>query len=333
MLSAFLVWAVAAALPWCGHPRTSGVVFPQAAPSELLRPLVFAHRGGGGKGPEATIPTMLTTVRRQPGVVIEFDVRRSRDGQLVVIHDATVDRTTNGSGPVADLTVGALKALDAGYCATLDGGAGGSEGGTAPRSVCRGSATVPFPFRGKGYVVPTLEEVLDALPPATFISMELKQAGMERDVARMLEQKHRLSKTIIGSESDTIAAAIKTALPEMPGYLPGGAAKRFLLAVGGKVPAGMSKVPPRYEVFASPLSAEGHSLDTRAVIDAAHCAGMAIVYWTINDQPTMERLFRLGADGVFTDFPDRGVAALQGLHAAGVLDKTTPVLPQTSGSM
>src|SRR5689334_5438585 len=108
----FDLWVAACAmlaLPLRGHQPPRPYLFDTTDFQHAARPLVFAHRGGGGTGPEATIPTMLATVRRDPGVVIEFDVHRSRDGQLVVIHDATVDRTTNGSGLVKDLTVSELK--------------------------------------------------------------------------------------------------------------------------------------------------------------------------------------------------------------------------------
>jgi glycerophosphoryl diester phosphodiesterase len=123
------------------------------------RPFLFAHRGGGGTQPEATLPTFLATQANDPAAVIEFDVRRSQDGVLVVIHDDTVDRTTNGQGRVDHLTLAELQALDAGFCTTP-----GEGDGTAPVGQCKPSKTttapaalpVPspsssnFPFRGHG---------------------------------------------------------------------------------------------------------------------------------------------------------------------------------------
>ncbi len=276
------------------------------------RPMILAHRGGGGIEPEATVPTMVGTYMRNPAAVIEFDVHKSRDGQIVVMHDATVDRTTNGTGRVSDLTLTELKALDAGYCATPDQG-----NGTAETGQCHAADAAGFPFRGMGYQVPTLQEVLAALPVEAFLSIEVKQSGAEREVADLLRASGRLAKMIVGAEFDDMAARIKDALPEVPGFLPTGAAKCFALSTkaGWDYPA-----CPAYEAFASPLSGAGLALDTRGVIDAAHSQGMAVIYWTINDDPTMERLFRLGADGIYTDYPDRARSVLEQLRAAGVLE-------------
>jgi glycerophosphoryl diester phosphodiesterase len=249
---------------------------------------------------------------RNPAVVIEFDVHKSRDGQIVVMHDATVDRTTNGTGRVSDLTLTELKALDAGYCATPNQG-----NGTAETGQCHAADAAGFPFRGMGYQVPTLQEVLAALPDEAFLSIELKQSGTEREVADLLRASGRLAKMIVGAEFDDMAARIKDALPEVPGFLPTGAAKCFALSTkaGWDYPA-----CPAYEAFASPLSGAGLALDTRGVIDAAHSQGMAVIYWTINDDPSMDRLFRLGADGIYTDYPDRARSVLEQLRAAGVLE-------------
>ena len=260
--------------------------------------MILAHRGGGGIEPEATVPTMVGTYMRNPAAVIEFDVHKSRDGQVVVMHDATVDRTTNGTGRVSDLTLAELKALDAGYCATPNQG-----NGTAETGQCHAADAAGFPFRGMGYQVPSLQEVLAALPVEAFLSIEIKQSGTEREVADLLRASGRLC------EDDRrcgvrrqVAARIKDALPEVPDFSHG-AAKCFALSTkaGWDYPA-----CPAYEAFASPLSGAGLALDTRGVIDAAHSQGMAVIYWTINDDPTMERLFRLGADGIYTDYPDRG---------------------------
>ena len=147
-------------------------------PTPLLdvpRPIVFAHRGGAGEGPESTIPTMLAALKLGPNLAIEIDVRRSADGHLVVIHDAKVDRTTNGTGAVERLTLSELQALDAAYCATPGVGRGSASG-----SACRAPGSAGrFPLRGKGYRIPTLAEVFAALPAQTLIGIEVKAPGFE----------------------------------------------------------------------------------------------------------------------------------------------------------
>jgi glycerophosphoryl diester phosphodiesterase len=299
-----VLWLVAAALAGC---RSVVPLHPFILSQR--RPIIFAHRGGGGTGPEATLPVMLATHARNPAAVIEFDVHLSRDGQLVVLHDDTVDRTTNGTGKVTDLTLPELEALDAGYCATPDQGDGTDDTGT-----CHHADPIRFPFRGKGYVIPTLRAILAALPPETFMSVEVKQPGIERAVSDALRATGHLDRMVVGSANDDEATRIRSALPRVAGYLPVGAAKCFVL--GAKAGLGYAACPI-YAVFASPLAGGGLALDTRGVIGAAHDVGMAVVYWTINDAPTMERLFRLGADGIYTDYPDRARMVLDRLRGEG----------------
>src|ERR1700752_3879311 len=102
--------------------------------------LVIAHRGNSAFFPENTLESFDQAVAIGADA-LEFDVRLSRDGRAVVIHDATLERTTNGAGEVAALTVDELQRLDAGYRFTHDGGR-------------------TFPFRGRGLTIPTLEMVL-----------------------------------------------------------------------------------------------------------------------------------------------------------------------------
>ena len=275
------------------------------------RPFVFAHRGGGGLLPESTLPAFLDSVRRDPLAVVEFDVQRSRDGVLVVIHDGDVARTTNGQGRVADLTVAELQQLDAGFCATP-----GTGDGTAPRGSCdpAGSAA-SYPYRGKGLRIPTLAEVLAALPAGTFLSVELKQAGSERQFAETMRASGRLDHLVTGAEDDDIAVRVRDLLPEAAHFLPRGAAT--CLALAAKLHLHYPDCP-RYDLFASPLTGAGLALDTSAVLDAAHGYGAQVIYWTINEESEIERLFRLGADGVYTDYPDRARAVAERLRAEGL---------------
>jgi glycerophosphoryl diester phosphodiesterase len=276
------------------------------------RPFVMAHRGGGGFEPEATIPTFLANARRDPQAVIEFDVHRTRDGHLVVIHDAKVDRTTNGQGRVAELTLAELQALDAGHCASP-----GRGNGTTGGEECR-TSTDPalFPFRGKGYQIPTLDELLQKLPAETFISVEVKAAGFERQVADALRASGRLERLVVGAEEDDVAVRMKDLLPQVAHYYPRGGGT--CVALSAKLRIGYPACP-EYNALAAPLSAAGLALDRHEVIEAAHARGVAVLYWTIQEEAVMERLLRLGADGIITDYPDRARAVIDRLRAAGAL--------------
>jgi glycerophosphoryl diester phosphodiesterase len=307
-------WTCAAALlgllaPMaCSDPDPHAFFRPQPA---QRRPFVFAHRGGGGLLPENTLPAFQETVRRDPLAIVEFDVQRSRDGVLVVIHDGDVGRSTNGQGRVVDLTVAELQQLDAGFCATP-----GVGDGTAPRGSCdpAGSATT-YPHRGKGFRIPTLAEVLAALPVTTFLSVEVKQQGIEQQFADVMRASGRLDHLATGAENDDIAVRVRDRLPEAAHFLPKGAAT--CLALAAKLRLHYPDCP-RYDLFASPLTGAGLALDTSAVLDTAHGYGAQVIYWTINEPAELERLFRLGADGVYTDYPDRAREVAERLRAEGL---------------
>jgi glycerophosphoryl diester phosphodiesterase len=268
--------------------------------ADLPRPLIFAHRGGAAEGPESTVPTMLAAIARDPGVIIELDVRQSRDGAIVVIHDGTVDRTTNGKGRVGDLTLAQLQALDAGYCATP-----GQGRGTPREAVCRDPARAgEFPLRGKGYRIPTLTEVLAALPPRTVLGIEVKEPGFEAALANELRRSGRLDRIVVGSSHDDVGRALRGLLPEAVHYFPKLAALRFLLAAkltGGRL------ARPDYQVLAIPKQVPLFSLASPAVIAAAHRRGVMPAYFIIDDEADIEALFQAGADAVMTDYPSRAL--------------------------
>ena len=279
--------------------------------TKQARPLIFAHRGGGGLLPEETLPTFMSLHSSYPLQVVELDVFSAVDDQLVAIHDATLDRTTNATGPVSARTVAELQLLDAGYCATP-----GVGNGTADVGDCKNGDPSRFPFRGQGYRIPTLAEVFAALPASAYVSVELKQPGKEHELAQALRASGRMDHLITGAEWDDVAARLKDLLPELPHYYPTAAATCMVLAAKAD---GSYAACPHYEAFASPLTGAGMALDTTAVLGASHDDGVAVIYWTINAEPEMEHLFLLGADGLYTDYPDRAQNVLDRLRAQGRL--------------
>ena len=277
---------------------------PTSPLPDVPRPIIFAHRGGAGEAPESTLGAMQAALAANPGVAIELDVHQSRDGHIVVIHDDTVDRTTNGTGAVAQLTLAELQALDAGFCATP-----GERRGTAARGACR-EGTGKFPFRGKGYRIPTLQEVLAQLPRETLIGMEVKAPGFEPKLAEVLRASGRLRRLIVGAARDDIAVRLRQLLPQVPHYFPRWAGMRFATSI--KLSNGRLSSPD-YQVFATPQAASGMRLDTAGLIQAARRLGVLVAYWTINDPEHIDRLLRLGADAIMTDYPDRASKVAQRL--------------------
>lgn len=276
-------------------------------------PLVFAHRGGAGVLPEETLPALLGAHARNPAWVVELDVHRAADGALVVLHDATVDRTTDGSGRVDALTLAQLKALDAGYCATPGVGRG-----TAPKDACRapGARAEDFPFRGKGYRIATLGEVLAALPQEAALSVEVKAGGFEAQVAEALRAWGGLDRLVVGAGDGDVSARLKALLPEAAHYVPASSAACLTLTAKTGLPFPRCE---RSDVLAIPLGMAGLRLDTPEVLAAARRRGIRTVYWTVNAEEDLARVFRLGADGVFTDYPDRAQAVLDRLRAEGAV--------------
>jgi glycerophosphoryl diester phosphodiesterase len=294
---------------------------PRRTAIPLVRPLIFAHRGGGGEAAESTLAAMQAAVARDPAVVIELDVRRSADGKLVVIHDATVDRTTNGQGRVAALDYRQLAALDAAYCALP-----GTGRGTAPAKICRDpAAAARFPLRGKGHHIPLLSEVLAGLPRTTVVGIEVKEPGFEEELVGLLRAHGRPPRLFIGSAQDEVAARLKLLLPAAWHYFPRGAATR--LATSVKLADG-AMARPAFDVLVIPRAAFGMRLDTAGMVRSAHELGLLVAYFTINDESAMEALLRAGADGIVTDYPGRARRVLErlGLPPTGTppLDITKP---------
>lgn len=179
----------------------------------LPRPRVFGHRGAAALAPENTLPS-FALAQALGAPYLELDVRATRDGAVVVIHDATVDRTTDGSGPVAELSFSRLERLDAGYRFSLDG--------------------TSFPYRGQGVRVPRLEQVLRQFPGAC-LNIEIKQAEPDivEDVVRLLRAEEAASRTA-STKPATSAALIPVGISS-PATAHRGAPSRSLLRSPGSI--------------------------------------------------------------------------------------------------
>lgn len=269
-----------AAEPAPAHP------FPQRNGS---RPLVIAHRGGGGLWPENTAYAFQQA--RALGVdVIEMDVRSTSDGVLVVIHDATVDRTTGATGRVADMTLDELKRLDAAYRWSPDGGAS-------------------FPFRAKGIVVPTLQEVFTALPGMRFIIEPKPDARSQVKPLCLAIREHAMTdRVIVGSFNQAILDEFRQECPGVATSASPAEVTKFL----AMSKAGLSHAySPVMQALQVPNHAAGLEVLSRSFVEAAHERRLAVHAWTVNDTREMARLLDMGVDGIMTDYPDRLLTLLQ----------------------
>lgn len=272
--------SVYAALAWStGVPAAERPFFK----NESAGPLVIAHRGGAGLWPENTLYAFERAGRL--GVdVIELDVRSTSDGVLVVMHDATVNRTTEGAGRVSELTLAELKKYDAGYRWSPDGGKS-------------------FPVRGRGIAVPTLEEVFKALPKMRFIIEPKQDAPSITEPLCSLLRRHAMTeRVVVGSFSHSIMSEFRQACPEVATSASPSEVSRFLAMQKTGLDRAYS---PPMQALQVPEYLGGLQVLSKAFVEAAHGRNLEVHAWTINETADMQRMINMGVDGLMTDYPDR----------------------------
>ena len=252
--------------------------------------MVLAHRGWSGRFPENTM-LAFRKAAELPVDGLEMDIHSTRDGALVVCHDPTVDRTTDGHGRIQDFTLAELQKLDAGYRFTPD------EGQT-------------YPFRGRGMTIPTLAEVFEAFPHL-WLNVDIKQESPDivRPFCRLIRE-YGLSKNLcVGSFANKTVQAFRRVCPEVARvaslretfwlYLLGKCHLEILYR--GRVDA--VQIPPVEEKYRLTVA-------TPRFIQAAHRNNTAVHLWTINEKAEMRRFIEMGVDGLITNFPDRALKLL-----------------------
>ena len=245
---------------------------------------MFAHRGGAKLAPENTIAAF----DRGLGLGadgIECDVHLSRDGVPVVIHDATLDRTTNLSGPVGALTATELARVDAGY---------------------RFSDNGAFPFRGQGIGVPTLEELLRRHQTRTIIELKDGQAALARGVVDVIRRAGAVDRVCVGSYHRSALQVVRAAAPEIATSASEPEARKTLYRSWFRLPP-LGEKP--YIAFQVPERAGRLKVVSRAFINQVHAEHAAIQVWVIDGSDDVKRLFTWGVDGVISDRPDIALAA------------------------
>jgi glycerophosphoryl diester phosphodiesterase len=246
------------------------------------RPWVIAHQGGDGLWPGDTM--FAFEHADELGVdVLEMDVHSTADGALVLMHDDTVDRTTDGSGLISDMTLAQIKELDAGYNWTDD--------------------DQTYPFRGQGITVPTLDEVFDAFPEQLF-NIEIKQAepSITEPFCAKIREYELVNQVFVASFDQEALDEFRQVCPEVATST--GETDGIKLLVPSFV--WLETVhSPRAQVVQTPEEYFGMSVLRQRTVDAAHNRGMEMHAWTINETEDMARLLALGLDGIITDRPDR----------------------------
>jgi glycerophosphoryl diester phosphodiesterase len=245
------------------------------------KPRKFGHRGAAGVVPENTLESFRRA--RADGVdIFELDVHATRDGEIVVIHDPTVDRTTDGHGEVRTFALAELRHLDAGH---------------------RFEAEGQHPFRGRGLKIPTLRELLLEFPDVP-LNVEVKQVepSIEPAVRGLLDELGRVDDVVLAAEDDVVMKRLHAAAPGS--WFSFSAAQAMELwqrlqakdFAGYEPPGHALQIPPRFGAV---------EVVTAETVAAIHALRVEIHVWTINDPEEMERLLDLGVDGLMSDFPAR----------------------------
>ena len=255
------------------------------------RPLVYAHRGGAALRPENTIAAFDHGLSFGADG-LEFDVHLSRDGTVVVHHDDTLDRTTGVSGLLADRTADELARLDAGFTFQGEGGTNG------------------FPYRGMGFGIPRLRDVLARYPSARFI-IELKTS--EPELARRTIDDIRAASAVdrvaLGSFYWRVLHTARAYEPRIPTGASQEETRWALYRSWVRLPLGRTS----YREFQVPERMGVNTIVTPRFIAHAHRSGLPVKIWTVNDEPDMRRLLDWGADALISDRPDLAVIVRESL--------------------
>ena len=259
------------------------------------RVLNYAHQGGAREAPSSTLLAMQQAVAAGADA-LELDVHATADRQLVVCHDATVDRTTDGTGAIANLTLADLEKLDNAYWWVP--GEVVAPGRDESEYVYRGRAAVETSLR-----VAPLRDVLTQFD-RVFLNLDIKQTAptvepYEGLLASMLREFGRADDVIVASFLDTAMAAFTAAAPEIPTSYPSAATVVFWQAVQ----AGVAPPPTNHVALQVPPTFDQLVVVDEPFVAAAHRAGVAVHVWTVDDAEEMDRLIDLGVDGVMTDRP------------------------------
>lgn len=242
-------------------------------------PRVIGHRGSAGTAPENTMISF--ELAAAIGVdVLELDIHLTKDKRVVVCHDETVDRTTNSTGRIKDMTLAELQQLDAGYNFCVDG---------------------EYPYRGMGVVIPEFEDLLKAFPDFPFnVETKPDDAELRAIYFSLLRKYGRLD------DGSIVAAGNKQSmLNRIRGVMSFTSCSRlectsivFMSLLGLRPFVGKKAKALQVPVRRGPIR-----VVTPRTVKAAHKLGLEVHVWTINDVDEMRKLLFMGVDGIFTDFP------------------------------
>lgn len=244
-------------------------------------PRVIAHRGDSRNYPENTLPAFESAVRM--GIdVVETDIHLTKDGVLVIWHDPTLERNTDGRGRIEDHTLEELRRFDAGYTFTQDGGK-------------------TFPFRGKGVRICTLAEALEHCPEQRFnIDLKTKCPEIVDEFIKVIREHDAVDRVVGASFHLSNLKRLRRLAPD---FLTSVTTAEVVPLLFRQKTHTLPKAFKRKIIFQIPMAAGPVKVVTPAFVKAMHQRGAVVMVWTINDEETMRKLFEMGVDSVMTDDP------------------------------
>jgi glycerophosphoryl diester phosphodiesterase len=234
---------------------------------------VIGHRGAAWYAPENTLESFRLALA-QGADAIEFDIRRSADGEAMVFHDATLDRTTDQQGPLAAHTAAELQQLDAGFH-YMEPGVSGT------------------PFRGGGVRIPLLREVIAEFPGVPLL-IEVKEAEIAEAVARALVEGGAADRAVVAG------SAWQALIPFRVAPYTLGASRRDI----ARLYFCLGAPDPACRCYAIPEDYYGLPIATRRFVRRAHAGDSSVHVWTVDDARSALTLWRNGVNGIVTNKPD-----------------------------
>lgn len=248
-------------------------------------PLVIAHQGGDGVWPGDTMYAFEKAVEIGADI-LEMDAHITKDGHVVLMHDETVDRTTDGTGLIENMTIEELKQLDAGYDWSNDGGQ-------------------TYPYRGQGIQVPALDELFQKFPQMRYtIEIKLTENPLDDALCNVIREHNMQEKVLVASFHDEAMQQFRETCPEVATSASRGEVTKFVL-LGKVLLSGL--VNPAYQSIQPPFDPKDSMnipIMTRRFIREAHAKNIKVEPWTVDDPELMKQYIEWGVDGIITDRPD-----------------------------
>ena len=245
--------------------------------------MAIAHRGFSTAAPENTLAAFKKAIELHPEMM-ECDVRRTKDGAMVVIHDAAVDRTTNGKGRVAELTLAEIKGLDAGTW---------------------------FSPEFAGEQVPTLDELLGLVKSSGVkLIIEIKEESTEDEVIEIVRSREMVDEVIIGSFRHHIGVR----MPELARGIPFSPIISIPHRVGEEEAV---RLADEAAAVNGSIYAVNYQAVTPPLVRAVHAANMLMEAWTVDDEENVRKMVELGCDAIASNDPDLLLRVLADMGVRG----------------